>query len=157
MVRGIISNSFFQTPTNDQNNPGGAMTRHRPAVKEMSESTCEDRVSHAQHEPRARRRQHWMIEVECVAVKLFPVRLKDKRLHLLIQRRTRIRRQDLEVSACRIKLASKADGCLDALFRVLHETEDIERGRRNSEFPAESHHLAHVLVRDESSRDSLQR
>src|SRR5690348_4922264 len=97
-----------------------------------------------------------MIEVERVPVKLFPIRLKDKRLELLIQRRTRIRRQDFEVSSRRIELTRKAYRCLNALFRVLQETEDIECGSRNPQLPTESHHVAHVLVRNESSRDPLQ-
>src|SRR5205823_2706795 len=83
-----------------------------------------------------------MIKVECVTVKLFPVLLKDKVLHLFIERRTRIRRQNFKVSSRRIKFTSKAYGCFDAVFCVLQESEDIEGGRANTKLPTQGDHVA---------------
>src|ERR1051326_3060123 len=87
-------------------------------VRELRRSEEETRVAHAEHQSRAPRCQHGMFEVERVAVKLFPVVLKNQRLQLLVQRRSRIRRQQFEVRARRAEFASEFNRGLDALFRI---------------------------------------
>ena len=98
-----------------------------------------------------------MVEVKRVTVELFPIFLKNQRLHLLEQRCSRIRRQDFEVGAGRAKFARKPDGRLETLFRILQETENIKRGRTNPEFPAKRNHLSHVFVRNEATSHPLER
>src|SRR2546423_15070745 len=98
-----------------------------------------------------------MVKVKCVAVELFPIFLKNQGLHLLEQWRSRIRCQDFEVGARRAEFARKPYRRLQALFRILQETEHIKRCRTNPEFPAKRNHVPHVFMRNEATSHALER
>src|SRR5215510_10814349 len=98
-----------------------------------------------------------MVEVKRVAVELFPIFFKYQGLHLLEQRCSRIRCQDFEVGAGRAEFARKPYRRLQTLFGILHETENIKRGRADSEFPTKRNHVPHVLVRNEATSHAPER
>ena len=73
------------------------VSMHADKIQDIRRPEKETRITHAQHETRAPRRQRGMAEVQRISVKVLPIVVVNQRLKLLELWRAGIRRQDFEV------------------------------------------------------------
>src|SRR5215510_12460201 len=97
-----------------------------------------------------------MLEGWRLSIEFLPIRFRDQRLHVLEQRRTRKRSEDLEQGGRAAQIDSIIDGGTNALDRVGEKTEHIKPFCRDSFIPAMGNDLALMFGRDRPPPDAFQ-
>src|SRR4030095_128828 len=97
-----------------------------------------------------------MSERRRIAIESFPIRFRDKRLHMLVQGRPGKWRQDLKQRSCAAQVDRIVNGRIDAFDCIRQETEHVKALRRDSLITAKADDLPLMLGCDRSPADTLQ-
>ena len=98
-----------------------------------------------------------MPESRSIAIELLRIRFCNQRLHLLIQRRTRIGSQNLEERQSGSQIDRIIDGRADAIWCIGEKPKHIEAFGRDPFAPAVSHDVALMSRRYGPSANAFER
>src|SRR6266852_4518492 len=96
-------------------------------IREVRRPHVEALVRRAEQERQLSSSKVWVFECRRIAVKLFPVGLREEWLQLLEHRRARIRCQNLELRERRSQIGRVVDRGRNRVPVVLQETKDVGR------------------------------
>src|SRR5215472_16851087 len=91
-----------------------------------------------------------------IAIEFFPIRFRDKRLHMLVQGRPGKWRQDLKQCGRAAQVDRIVDGRIDAFDCIRQETEHVKAFRRDPLITAIADDLPLMLGWNRSPADTLQ-